>query len=97
MLLIGPSSPIELDGARIARRYSEPSVRSVLAEVGIESPEALLATWVTDRAVLERFAGDAPPVTDDRPLIEHVRRAVKGGPGRAPICDHKMGCSSLSR
>jgi spermidine synthase len=78
VLLVGSSSPIVLDGAEIARRYSQPAVRSALTEVGIESPEALLATWVTNRAGLERFVGDARPVTDDRPLIEHatwVRRA----------------------
>lgn len=78
VLLVGSSSPIELDGARIAGRYSQPAVRSALAEVGIESPEALLATWVTDRAGLERFAGDAPPVTDDRPLIEHAAWVRRG-------------------
>jgi spermidine synthase len=78
VLLVGSSSPIELSGARIAARYSEPEVRSALAEVGIESPEALLATWVTDRAGLERFAGDAPPVTDDRPLIEHAAWVRRG-------------------
>ncbi len=78
VLLVGSSSPIELDSARIASRYSQPEVRSVLAEVGIESPEALLATWLTDRDGLERFAGDAPPVTDDRPLIEHAAWVRRG-------------------
>src|SRR6185436_8582249 len=69
VLLVGSQTPIELDTARVAARYAEPSIRTVLAEVGIESPEALLATWITDRGGLERFAADAPPVTDDRPLI----------------------------
>jgi len=78
VLLVGSSSPIELDGTRIAGRYSQPAVRSLLAEVGIESPEALLATWVTDRAGLEHFAGDALPVTDDRPLIEHAPWVRRG-------------------
>jgi spermidine synthase len=78
VLLVGSSSPIELDSARIAARYSRGEVRSALAEVGIESPEALLATWVTDRAGLERFAGDASPVTDDRPLIEHAAWVRRG-------------------
>jgi len=78
VLLIGSQGPIELDGARIAARYSQPAVRSVLEEVGVESPEALLATWVTDRAGLERYAGDAMPVTDDRPLIEHAAWVRRG-------------------
>ena len=53
-------------------------MRAALAEVGVESAAALLATWVTDRAGLERFAGDAPPVTDDRPLIEHAAWVRRG-------------------
>lgn len=32
----------------------------------------LLATWVTDRQGLERFAGDTLPVTDDQPRIEYA-------------------------
>jgi hypothetical protein len=78
VLLVGSASPIALDGARIAGRYSQPGVRSLLTEVGIESPEALLATWVTDRAGLERFARGASPVTDDRPLIEHAAWVRRG-------------------
>jgi predicted membrane-bound spermidine synthase len=72
MLLVGSADPIELDGARIAERFASGSVAAVLSEVGIGSPAALLATWVTDRAGLEAYAGDALPVTDDRPRIEHA-------------------------
>jgi len=53
-------------------------VAAALREVGISTPAALLATWVTGRAGLERYAGDALPVTDDRPRIEYaawLRRA----------------------
>jgi spermidine synthase len=78
VLLVGSSSPFELDGGRVARRYSQPDVRAALMEIGIESPESLLATWMTDRAGLERFAGDALPVTDDRPLIEHAAWLRRG-------------------
>ena len=38
----------------------------------MDSPAALLATWVTDRAGLERFAAQAPAVTDDQPRIEYA-------------------------
>ncbi len=78
MLLVGSASPFELDGGRIARRFARGEVAGALAEVGIESPEALLATWVTGRSGLERYAGDARPVTDDRPLIEHARWVRRG-------------------
>lgn len=72
MLLIGSLEPQELDVARIRQRFEQPEVTAALAEVGVDSAAALLATWVTDRNGLERFAGDAPAVTDDRPRIEYA-------------------------
>jgi predicted membrane-bound spermidine synthase len=78
VLLIGSDRPLVLDGQTIAARFAEPAVRAALAEVGIESPAALLATFLTDRAGLERFAGDAPPVTDDRPRIEYAAWTRRG-------------------
>ncbi len=72
MLLVGSPDPIELDAARIERRFAQDSVRSALGEVGVNSAQALLATWVSDRDGLQRFAGDAPAVTDDRPRIEYA-------------------------
>ena len=38
----------------------------------IKTPAALLATWITDREGLERYAGIALPVTDDQPRIEYA-------------------------
>lgn len=72
MLLIGSLEPMRLDLATITRRFNEPGVRAALEEVGIASPAALLATWITDREGLVRFAGSAPAVTDDRPRIEYA-------------------------
>ena len=72
MLVVGSLTPIELDAGKITRRLQQDSVRSTLQDVGIGSAPALLSTWVTDRAGLERFAADAPPVTDDQPRIEYA-------------------------
>jgi spermidine synthase len=72
MLLVGSFEPIELDQERISERFSQPEVAAALHEVGVNSPAALLATWITDRDGLERFARDAKPVTDDRPRIEYA-------------------------
>ncbi|KLD63296.1 spermidine synthase [Dyella japonica DSM 16301] len=71
MLLVGSNEPIELDAARIAQRFNQPSVTRALGEVGVATPAALLATWVTGRAGLERYAGNTPAVTDDWPSIEY--------------------------
>ncbi len=72
MLLVGSMEPMELDAARIRQRFEQPPVSSALAEVGIDSAATLLATWVTDRNGLERFAGQALAVTDDQPRIEYA-------------------------
>ena len=72
MLLVGSMEPIELDAAKISERFQQDRVRSTLQDVGIGSAAALLATWVTDRAGLERFAANAQPVTDDQPRIEYA-------------------------
>jgi spermidine synthase len=78
MLLVGSERPFVLDSSRVVARFAAPEVARLLAEVGVESPAALLATYVTDRAGLERYAGDAPAVTDDRPRIEHAAWVRRG-------------------
>ena len=72
MLLVGSPAAVELDVPRIASRFERPDVSAALREVGVGSVAALLATYVTDRTGLERYAGSAPPVTDDRPRIEYA-------------------------
>ncbi len=72
MLLVGSLDVVHLDVPRIIERFTQPELASALREVGIASPEALLATWVTDRTGLDVYAGNAPPVTDDQPWIEYA-------------------------
>jgi len=78
MLLVGSERPIALDSRRVVARFAPVETARALAEVGVESPEAALATFVTDRNGLERYAAGAPPVTDDRPLIEHAAWVRRG-------------------
>lgn len=72
MLLVGSLQPLHLDVTTIRKRFEQPEVASALGEVGIDSVEALLATWVTDRNGMALYAGDTPPVTDDQPRIEYA-------------------------
>ncbi len=72
MLLVGSAEPLALDAPTIAARFRQPEVASALRAVGVASPAALLATYITDRDGLDWFAGDAPAVTDDRPRIEYA-------------------------
>lgn len=78
MLLMGSLAPITLDLTRIRERATMSEVASTLAEVGIQSPEALLATYVMGREGLVQFAGDATAVTDDRPRIEYATWVRRG-------------------
>ncbi|NRH28366.1 fused MFS/spermidine synthase [Pseudomonas sp. MS19] len=72
MLMIGSLDEMHLNVPQIRERFEQPKVRASLREVGINSPAALLATWVTDRDGLARYAADAQPVTDNQPLIEYT-------------------------
>lgn len=72
MLLVGSLQPLRIDAARIAERMKERPIATALGEIGISSPADLLATWMMDRGGLERYAGDALPVTDDQPRIEYA-------------------------
>jgi spermidine synthase len=78
MLLVGSLQPIELNAEHIAQRFAQPSVSQSLGEVGIDSPAALLATWMMDRDGLEKYAATAEPVTDDRPRIEYAQWLRRG-------------------
>jgi len=71
-LLVGSHEHIELDVQRITARLGQPQTSKALAAVGISSTAALIATWITNRDGLMRFAGDGPLVTDDRPRIEYA-------------------------
>jgi predicted membrane-bound spermidine synthase len=77
-MLVGSLQPIGLDLARISERFRRETTSKALAEVGINSPEALLATWIMDREGLTQLAADAPAVTDDRPLIEYAAWVRRG-------------------
>jgi predicted membrane-bound spermidine synthase len=72
MLLVGSVESLELDVTKITERFNQPEVLSALTEVGVATPAALMATWITDRAGLESYAGDVRPVTDDQPRIEYA-------------------------
>jgi spermidine synthase len=78
VMLVGSLQAIELDVPRIATRFGIPAVGSALRDVGIPSPAALLATWVTGREGLAQYVAGAAPVTDDRPGIEYATRVRRG-------------------
>jgi spermidine synthase len=78
MLLVGSLQPLPLDLQGLAERLEQqPAMAQSLTEVGINSPEALLATYMMDQQGLAVFAGSAPPITDDDPRLEYDRWTSK--------------------
>ena len=77
-LLVGSIDPLELDTEKIRSRYEDENVSAALQEVGVLSAAELLANYITDRRGLEKYAGTAAPVTDNRPWIEYAGWTRKG-------------------
>ncbi|NLI80057.1 MAG: fused MFS/spermidine synthase, partial [Candidatus Riflebacteria bacterium] len=69
-ILLAGNEPLRLDPQAIAARLAEPDVAAELREVGISDVHDLLALLVLADDDLRRWVGDAPPVTDDRPIVE---------------------------
>ncbi|HEX6851958.1 MAG TPA: fused MFS/spermidine synthase [Candidatus Polarisedimenticolaceae bacterium] len=73
-VLIGSDRPIELPLERLRAAYASPRTRANLEAAYLETPEALLGTYLLDRAGIEAWCGDADRVTDERPRMEFFRR-----------------------
>ena len=86
MLLVGSLAHFDLDVARIVERFNWPGVGAALREVGISSPEGLMATWITDRAGLETYAGNARngPTIGRHPWASSTRASTKPLPKAGP-------------
>jgi predicted membrane-bound spermidine synthase len=81
-VLVGGKTPPRIDLDALAARMAEPALARDLARIepdlgGLRSPADLLSLHLMDRDALVRFAGDAPPVTDDRSVVDFTipRRA----------------------
>lgn len=57
----------------MARGLDPPQTARSFAAAYLETPEALLGTLLLDRAGIEAWAADAPPITDERPRMEFFR------------------------
>ena len=69
-VLIGSLQPLELSLARLRQVHSTPETRANLVDAYLESPEALLATFLLDRDGIVEWVRDAPVITDEHPWME---------------------------
>ena len=68
---IASDEPLQIDYERLATRMSAPAVADDLTQIGLRSPEHLLATFVAADERLAAYLDDVPSLTDDRPRIEY--------------------------
>ncbi|MBA2446989.1 MAG: fused MFS/spermidine synthase [Chloroflexi bacterium] len=83
-LLIGSREPITLDLAETARRFESPRARAALQSAQFDNPQSAANAFVATRDELERYVGEGPILTDDRPVIEYFRSLPGRGQGEPP-------------
>ena len=67
-----------------ARGIAARQATLVLDEQGLDEPFAVLGSFVAGPAALARFAGDAAPNTDDRPLVAALAPRITYAPAEPP-------------
>lgn len=74
LILMGSNAPdMELDPARLDRVLAERSaVRDDLARVHLARPLEIAGTFAADAVTMAAATQDAPPITDDLPLMEYA-------------------------
>lgn len=72
-LMVGSLEPLALDEAVFRAKLAEPSTRAALAEVGLDSYEALRGWYTGGPAQMASFVGPGALLTDDLPLVEYHR------------------------
>jgi spermidine synthase len=68
--LIGSDRPLDLSAARYLGRMPSDRLRRDLTALSLDNPAHMLGTFLMGRDAVVRFAGTAPAVSDDRPLVE---------------------------
>jgi spermidine synthase len=74
--LIGSSTPLAPDADALAQRLEDGTLRSALADVGLDQASDLGILYVTNEARLATAVAGVPPITDDRPRLEFTAPAA---------------------
>ena len=68
--LVGSQEPLKLSPASFQERLVSDRLAHDLARLHLGATEQMFSTYLMGRDAMLAFAGDAPIVTDDRPLVE---------------------------
>jgi spermidine synthase len=82
--LVGSDRPLDLSAARFLGRMPSARLRQDLALLALDTPGHMLATFLMGRDAMGRFAGAAPVVSDDRPLVEYTGPKSLNAPDTVP-------------
>jgi spermidine synthase len=72
-LMVGSLEPLSLDKAALRLKLGDPTTRAALAEVGLDSYEALRGWYTGGPLQMAAFVGPGALLTDDLPLVEYHR------------------------
>jgi spermidine synthase len=72
-VLVGSPRPLRASLERVDRAWADARTRANLERAFLETPGAFLATYLLDRSGIEAWAGEAPTITDEHPLMEFFR------------------------
>lgn len=100
VVLMGSTEPINLDFQAIEKKLSDPQIKSDLAAVNINSAYDLLDCLVLDPQGIKQISQDAPLNSDDHPILEFSRRAIRSrdmcaAQNLAKILTHRPDAKSL--
>jgi spermidine synthase len=82
--LIGRSGAMRFDLQDVRDRLATTTLRTAPAAFGIDDEFALLGSLVAGPSALARFAGNAAPNTDDRPVVAYRAPRVTYAPDSLP-------------
>ena len=80
-LMVSGRRPLTLGPAAIAKKLENPQLREAMRAVGLQSVDAVLASYTAGPAEMRAFVGEGPTLTDDRPRIEYFRSLPGGEAG----------------
>lgn len=82
--LVGRQGEPRIDAQALRRRLLHLPLAEQVAALGLEDELAVLGSILAGPGALQRFAGDAPRNTDDRPLVAYQAPRVTYAPDSTP-------------
>jgi hypothetical protein len=76
LIVVGTPEELEIDLDRLRKRMQAPGVHEDLAAVGLDDPYRLIYTFLASETDLDRYLGQGPLNSDDRPVLSYSTYAA---------------------